>query len=220
MKDQVQTTKVVTKAPLPRISVVDDDPDLLTFFKDLAHSGLFILLGAYSNAGEALKTVPGLRPDVVFIDYKMPDISGIECSAKLTTLLPDLKIILITGHPEPLVFLRALRAGVAGLIVKPFTADDTLRSINEVLKEGVAFNKTALPYLRRIIRQLQHRDPTRKLTQRDEQLIACIFNDMSYKEIGEVLGIATSTVHTHMDHLFEKLGVHSQEELIAKFLQT
>lgn len=219
MKNQVQTAQTVTKAPLAKISVIDDNPDLLSFFKQLADSGLFILLGAYDDAVKALAQVPKTRPDVLFIDFKLPDMSGIECTGRLTTILPDLKVILITAHPEPLVLLRAFRAGAAGFILKPFTADEILQGISEVLKEGVALNKSALPYLRRIIRQLRHRDPTWNLTEREEQLIACIFEGMSYKEIGEVLGIETSTVHTHMDHLFAKMGVHSQEELIAGFLQ-
>jgi len=126
---------------------------------------------------------------------------------------------LITGHPEPSLLIEALRAGAAGFVIKPCTVNETVAAINEVLSEGVALSKTALPYLRRIIRRLTYQDPSWNLTEREEQIIACIFEGKSYKEVASSLRIGLSTVHTHMDHLFEKLGVHSQEELIAKFLQ-
>jgi DNA-binding NarL/FixJ family response regulator len=156
--------------------------------------------------------------DVVFMDLRLPDMSGIECTRRLTTILPGLPIILITGHPEPSVLIQALRAGAVGLVIKPCTVDETLAEIQEVLNEGVVLSKTALPYLQRLVRQLRHHDPSWKLTEREEQLIALIFEGKSYKQISEVLGIGHSTVHTHMDSLFAKLGVHSQKEVIAKFL--
>lgn len=214
-----QLSQTTGNAPLPKISVVDDDPDLLAFFKDLADAGHFVLLGAYSSAREALTCLPQSRPDVVFMDLRLPDMSGIECTKRLTTLFPRLKIILITGHPEPSVLVQALGAGAVGFILKPCTIDETLAVIKEVLNGGVVLGKTALPYLRRIIHRLRHRDSDWNLTAREEQMIACIFEGQSYKEIASSLGIAQSTVHTHMDHLFEKLGVHSQEELIDKFLR-
>ena len=214
-----QLSQTTGNAPLPKISVVDDDPDLLTFFKDLAAAGHFVLLGAYGSAREALTRLPQSRPDVVLMDLRLPDMSGIECTRRLTTLFPGLKIILITGHPEQSVLVQALGAGAVGLVVKPCAADEILAAIKEVLNGGVVLGNTALPYLRGIIHRLRHRDPGWNLTAREEQMIACIFEGQSYKEIASILGIAQSTVHTHMDHLFAKLGVHSQEELIAKFLQ-
>lgn len=219
MTAQVRAEQPASNKPLPKVSVVDDDPDMLAFFKDLADSGRFVLLGAYSNALEALQDVPKRRPDVLFVDFQLPGMCGIECTRRLTTILPSQKIIVITGHPEPPVLVPALRAGAAGFVVKPCTADEIIAATEEVLIEGIALSKTAMPYLRQIVRDLRHSDPNWNLTQRDEQLIACIFQGLSYKEMASALRIGEATVHTHMDHLFEKMGVHSQKEVITRFLR-
>ena len=207
------------KKALPKVAVVDDDPHLLAFFKDLADLGHFELVGSYGNAQEALAHLPQCPPDVMFMDVRLPDMSGIECAKRLTTLLPGLRIIVITGHPGESVLIQALMAGAMGFVVKPCTVDETLAAIDDVLDEGVVLSKTALPYLQRIIRQLRHHDPGWNLTEREEQILACIFEGKSDKQISSQLLIGTATVHTHMDHLFEKLGVHSREELIARFLR-
>jgi len=219
MTIQRQAGQTATTAALPMVSVVDDDPDLLRFFEDLAESGRFILLGAYSSAQAALTHLPHNPPDIVFIDFRLPDLSGIECTRRLTTILPRLRIIVLTGQPEPSTLLEAMRVGAVGFLLKPCTANETLAMIDEVLNDGVVLGQTALPYLRRIMRRLRHSDPAWNLTEREEQIITCIFEGKSYKEMASHLGIGGSTVHTHMDHLFEKMGVHSQEELIAKFLR-
>jgi DNA-binding NarL/FixJ family response regulator len=219
MTVQIKAEQTASDTPLPKVSVVDDDADLLTFFKELADSGRFVLLGAYGSAREALADLPQRRPDILFMDLRLPDMTGIECTRRLTTLLRGLKVIVITGHPEPSVLVQAFRAGALGFVVKPCTVEEILAAIRDVLNEGVMLGKTALPYLHRIIRHLSRRDTDWNLTEREEQLIACVFEGMSYKEIASKLKIGQSTVHTHMDHLFAKLGVHSQEELIAKFLQ-
>ena len=116
-------------APLPAVCVVDDDPDLLTFFSDLADLGHFGLLGTYTTAREALTHLPHCRPDVVFMDVRLPDMTGIECTKRLTTILPKLQIVVITGHPEQSLLIQALRAGAAGFVVKPCTVDETLSAI-------------------------------------------------------------------------------------------
>lgn len=219
MTAQIQTGQTASTVPLPTVSIVDDDPDLLRFFKDLADSGLFVLLGAYRNAREALAELPHRRPQVLFLDVRLPDLPGIECARRLVTLLPGQKVIVITGHPEPRILLQALMAGAVGFVVKPCTAEEILNRITEVLNGDFALNRMALPYLQQIIRDFRFIDPSWHLTEREEQLIACIFEGLYYKEIASRLNIKESTVHTHMDHLFDKMGVHSKEEVIAKFLR-
>jgi two-component system chemotaxis response regulator CheY len=85
---------------LPKVCVVDDDPDLLDFFKGMAELGHFHLIGAYAGATEALQGLPNRRPDVVFMDLLLPDMSGIECTEKLIALLPQLRVVVSRATPS------------------------------------------------------------------------------------------------------------------------
>ena len=85
-------------------------------------------------------------------------------------------------------------------------------------KGEFALAKEVVPFLIQLVRQVRQIDPDNLLTRREEEVMACLFEGLQDKEIASRLGIGAATVHTHMHRLFEKLGVHSRRELIAKFL--
>ena len=69
-----------------------------------------------------------------------------------------------------------------------------------------------------LIHQVRNVSQESRLTKREEEILACLFEGMQDKEIAATLGIGTATVHTHMHRLFEKLGVHSRQDIIGKYL--
>src|SRR5262249_8087608 len=150
---------------------------------------------------------------------RLPDISGIECTKKLTTLLPDLPIVIFTGFPERQIFFRSIIAGAKGFLVKPCSPTEILTALHDVLQGDFAFGKPVLPYLVDMIRQFRHLDPKNGLTRREEEVLGCLFEGQPDKQIASTLGIGTATVHTHMHRLFEKLGVHSRRDIIYKYLR-
>jgi len=208
-----------TNCALPKVCVVDDDPDLLAFFKGIADLGHFHLTGAYSSATEALQSLPNRRPDVLFMDLLLPDMSGIECTEKLIALLPGLRVAVLTGHPEHSMLIRAAMAGAQGFLVKPCSIEETLIAINDLLKLGGFLGKTAFPYIFGIIRNLRHLSAGHNLSEREEAVLAGILGHQTYKQISQSLNIGEATVHTHTHRLFKKLKVHSRKELVKKFLR-
>src|SRR5260370_591397 len=114
---------------VPRIALVDDDKELHLFLKDLADLGNFEFADSCYTATEALDRLPGLRPDAVIMDIRLPDLSGIDCTAKLQTVLPRLPIEILTGYPDSQNFFRALMQGARGFLVKPVSAQEFLDAI-------------------------------------------------------------------------------------------
>jgi DNA-binding NarL/FixJ family response regulator len=206
------------KAPAPKLAVVDDDENIHVFVKDLADLGHFKLVGASYSAAQALDRLPDVRPDAVIMDLRLPDMSGVECATKLKTILPGLPIIILTGYPESRSFYRSLMGGAKGFLVKPVSAAEFLNAIDEVLKGDFALAKQVIPFLIQLIHQVRLVAQESRLTTREEEILACLFEAMPDKEIAAALGIGTATVHTHMHRLFEKLGVHSRTEIVAKYL--
>jgi len=207
------------KSAVPKLAVVDDDENIHVFLKDLADLGHFKLVGASYNAAQALDRLPEMRPDAVIMDLRLPDMSGIECAAKLKTILPELPIIILTGYPESRSFYRSLMEGAKGFLVKPVSAQEFLNAIDEVLKGEFALAKQVIPFLIQLVHQVRQVTQESRLTMREEEILACLFEGMPDKEIAAALGIGTATVHTHMHRLFEKLGVHSRTEIVAKYLE-
>ena len=209
---------VSAKSAVPKIAVVDDDENIHVFVKDLGDLGHFKLAGSFYSAAQALDRLPEDRPDAVIMDIRLPDMSGIDCATRLKTILPALPIIILTGYPDGRSFFRSLMEGAKGFLVKPVSAQEFLSAIDEVLKGEFALAKQVIPFLVQLVHQVRQITQETRLTMREEEILACLFQGMQDKEIASTLGIGTATVHTHMHRLFEKLGVHSRREIVAKYL--
>jgi DNA-binding NarL/FixJ family response regulator len=203
---------------VPKIALVDDDEDLLVYLTELGAAGHFSVAGTFRSGAEALDHLSKNRVDAVIMDIRLPDMSGIDCARKLRTILPSLPIVILTGYPDSQSLLRSLLEGANGFLVKPVTAQEFLDAIADVLNGGFALARQAVPLLLPVLHRLRDMTRGKGLTAREEEILACLFRGMPDKEIAGALGIGTATVHTHMHRLFEKLGVHSRREIIAKYL--
>ena len=202
----------------PKVALVDDDKDLHLFLSDLVNLGHFQLARPCHSGAEALERLPEDPPDVVIMDIRLPDMSGIDCTTKLRAILPELPIIMLTGFPDGQTFFRSLMGGARGFLVKPVLPQELLAAIDDVLKGEFALGKQVVPFLIQLVQQVGQVTQAERFSRREEQILACLFEGMQDKEIASALGIGTATVHTHMHQLFEKLGVHSRREIIAKYL--
>src|SRR6266404_3966380 len=211
--------KTSRKSPNPRIALVDDDENIHLFVKDLGDLGNFRVVGSFYTGGQALDRLPDDRPDAVIMDIRLPDMSGIDCTIKLKTILPELPVIILTGYPDSPTFFRSLMAGAKGFLVKPVVAKEFLSAVDDVIKGEFAMAKQVVPFLIQLVHHVRQVTRESRLTTREEEILACIFQGLQDKEIASTLGIGTATVHTHMHRLFEKLEVHSRREIIAKYLE-
>jgi len=203
---------------VPRLSVVDDDENVHLFLKDLEVSEQFKVVGSFYHAAEALDRLPEIQSDAVIMDLRLPDMSGIDCTTKLKAILPRLPILILTGYPDAQSFFRSVLAGAQGFVVKPVAAKELLDAIQDVLKGEFVLAKQIVPFVIQIVNHVSRLTRESHLTSRQEEILACLFQGMQDKEIASTLGIGTATVHTHMHRLFEKLGVHSRRDIIAKYL--
>lgn len=206
------------KADLPRVSIVDDSEDMHLFLKDLGDLGHFQVIDSYTNAAQALQGLPPHHPDLVLMDIRLPDISGIELTKKLKAVLPELAIIILTGYPDGATFFRSLMAGARGFLAKPVSGEELLKAIKDVLDGEIVLAKSVIPHLVQLVHRFRRLAHESNLSQREEEILACIFQGMQDKEIASALGIGAATVHTHMYRFFKKLGVHSRREIITKYL--
>ena len=206
------------KSVVPSVSIVDDDEEIHRFLKELGDLGHFRLVGSCYTGEQALERLPEHRPDAVIMDIRLPDMSGIDCASKLKAILPDLPVLMLTGYPDGTSFFHSVMEKANGFLFKPVSAQEFLKALDDVLKGEFVLAKQAVPFLIQLVQQVGQVARQHRLTKREEEILACLFEDMQDKEIASALGIGTATVHTHMHRLFEKLEVHSRRDILAKYL--
>jgi DNA-binding NarL/FixJ family response regulator len=174
---------------------------------------------ACATAEEALEKIPRHHPDIVLMDIQLPDVSGIECTARLKQLLPSVQIIMVTVYEDTERIFKALRAGACGYILKRCTPEELVSAIREVRQGGAPMSRDIA---RKVI--LSFQDPaaaTAKvegLSPRESEILQLVAEGLPNKQIASRVGLTDGTVRWHLRHVYHKLHVRSRTEAALKFL--
>jgi len=171
-----------------------------------------------STAQEALRMIPKLKPEIVLMDIQLPDISGIECTAKLKQLMPTLQIIMVTVYEDTERIFKALRAGACGYLLKRCTPEELVAAIHEVQQGGAPMSREIA---RKVIVSFQEpvavAAEVEDLSPREREILELLAEGFPNKQIAERVGIADGTVRWHLRHVYHKLHVRSRTEAALKF---
>jgi len=201
------------------VSVVEDDAGTReTLKKILGRAPGLRFVGAYANGEDAVRSLPGTRPEVALVDINLPGMSGIECVAKLKAQLPDLLVLMLTTYEETDLIFESLRAGAIGYLLKNVANADLIRAIEEVRNGGAPMSMQIARKVVRHFHRAQPRPELKELTKREQEILALLAKGFLYKEIADRLGISTATVRGHLHNVYEKLHVQSRTEAVLKFL--
>src|SRR5437867_3384299 len=171
------------------VAVVDNDEDFLASMRALLESSReFKCGGLYRDPRIALNEIPFAVPDVVLTEIQIQDMSAIEFTQRLKTLLPQLKIIIVSNCSERQVVLQALLARVSGYLVKPLRRRELLAAIHSVAAGGVALTATVQAELVDAFHS-SNAILSNRLSAREREVLALIFQHRSDKEIAQALGI-------------------------------
>jgi DNA-binding NarL/FixJ family response regulator len=164
-----------------------------------------------------------VKRDVILMDINLPDLSGVECVARISPQLPGTEIIMLTVYQEPETIFRALAAGAHGYLVKPVMPRELLEAIRQIRAGGVPMS----PGIAREVVDFFRRQPTApvsgtpveeaRLGPREQQVLKLLMDGLIYKEIADELGISTNTVGTYIRRIYEKLHVNSRREIISYY---
>lgn len=208
---------------MTRIAIVEDNKVIRESLASYVHRDPELrCVCTCGSAEEALETLPQQRPDVVLMDIQLPNQSGIECTAKLKQLLPEVRIIMVTVYGNPDLIFKALSAGACGYLLKRCTPEELITAVREVQQGGA-------PMSREIARQViaffqglpKPQDNTstevENLSPREREILDLLTQGFSDKEIADRIGVKHGTVRWHLQHVYEKLHVRSRTEAALKF---
>ncbi len=196
----------MSQAPL--VHVVDDNAELRSALQLLLKS-VSIDVRAYANADELL-TVPGglpERPSCVLLDVRMPGMSGMALLERLRQQYPGLPIVIMTGHGDIEMAVRAMKLGAVDFVTKPFSSQALLDLIQDVLRRTAEPRETPVSLADATARWAT-------LTAREREIFDRIVSGDSNKIIAYNLGISIRTVESHRARIMEKMNAKTLVDLV------
>jgi two-component system, NarL family, response regulator NreC len=185
--------------------ILEDQPD----WQVVAEAG---------NGREAVKQALALRPDIALLDIGMPLMNGIEATSQITSAAPEVKVVILSMHPNEAYITRVLQAGAKGYLLKDSADDDLIHALTAV-SEGKSFFSPAVAsiMLNDYLRRLAEKgivDRYDALSKREREIFQLIAEGRTNKEIADLLCVSANTIETHRSHIMEKLDVHSAVEVV------
>jgi len=205
-----------------KVAIVEDDARIRKVVTEvLASARDCQCVGAFADGTTAVAKLPSLAPDVILMDINLPDLTGVECVARISPQLPGAEIIMLTVYQDPETIFQALAAGAHGYLVKPVMPRKLLEAIREIRSGGVPMS----PGIAREVVDFFRREPVKPasgaavedagLGLREQQVLKLLVDGLSYKEIAGELGITSNTVGTYVRRIYEKLHLRSRREIVV-----
>ncbi len=185
-------------------SLLELEPDL----KVVAEAGMGV---------EALALIEQVKPDIMLLDLKLPDISGAEVCRRATALYPDLAILILTAISSGQEVLECVDAGAKGYMLKDVDVIELTRTIRAICRgESVLDPKVTQAVLQRARRSSKETSSAIILTEQEREIIRLIAQGLTNKEIGEKLFLSPNTVKFHISDIMQKLMVKRRAEVVFK----
>ncbi len=199
-----------------RVIIADDHPVVRAGMKQVLSESGDIRVVAEAGSGEALiKQIQISDYDVVLLDITMPGIGGLETLKRLTALKPELPVLMLSIHAEEQFALRTLKAGAAGYLTKESAPDELVKAIRQVVGGRKYISPHFAEKLAAELDQDIRRLPHERLSDRELQVLCMIASGKTVSGIASELNISVKTVSTYRTRLTEKMGMHTNAEMIA-----
>ena len=205
---------VVTRAA--RVLVVDDQTLFRTGLTSLLGEDERVeVVGQAVDGAEAVKQAAKLKPDVVLMDIKMPNVDGIEATRQIVELVPGIKVLILTTFETDSQVIQALKAGASGYVLKDSSAAAIVSSIVAVMSgEKVMASAVANRVLDMLTGTATPKEFYDGLTNREIEILKLLANGMANKQIAYRLKISEKTVRNHVSNTYEKLGIFDRSQAV------
>jgi len=176
------------------------------------HAG-WEVCGEARTGREAVAKTRELHPDIVVMDFSMPDLNGMEATRQIRAAVPRTEVLILSMHESERLVREMLAAGAQGYILKS-DAGDFLVAALEALSEHKPYFTPKISAM--VLQGYLNPEPTEssELTPREREIVQLIAEGKATKEVAEVLGISVKTAETHRTNLMRKLNLHSAADVV------
>jgi DNA-binding NarL/FixJ family response regulator len=201
-----------------RILMVDDHRVMRQGLRSLLELEPDLKVIAEAGTGaEALALIEQIKPDIVLLDLKLPDISGAEVCRRATERHPNLAILILTAISSGQEVLECVEAGAKGYVLKDVDAVELTRTIRAIRRgESVLDPKVTQAVMQRVRRPSKEDPSAIMLTDQEREIVRLIAQGLTNKEIGERLFLSPNTIKFHISDIMQKLKVKRRAEVVFK----
>jgi DNA-binding NarL/FixJ family response regulator len=173
------------------------------------------VIGEASDGREVLNLVKTQRPEVVLMDIAMPGLNGLESAERMVRDFPGVRIIILTMHDNEEYVLRALKAGVAGYLLKKSATAELETALHQVLRGEIYLSREIKLHKKFPLHGItDQKSPLEQLTGRQREILQLIAEGQNTKSIGDILKVSPKTVEYHRMKLMTGLNVHDVPGLV------
>lgn len=209
-----------------RVLLVDDQSLIRMGFRMVLESADDIeVVGEAADGDTGMKMVKALKPDVVLMDVRMPNMNGIEATAEIVAAYPDVKVLILTTFDLDEYAFGALRAGASGFLLKDAKPEELIAAIRNVAHGDATISPRVT---RRMLEMFAPMLPGEEesdaedtdlsllnsLTERETEVLKLIAEGYTNQEIAERLFISMTTVKTHVGNILEKIGAQNRVQAV------
>jgi DNA-binding NarL/FixJ family response regulator len=204
-----------------RIMIVDDHP----VTREGLHAALDVedgveVVGEAGSGEQAIENAGDLKPDVVFMDVRMPGMGGIEAARAIRQASPDTKVILVTVDESRASISEAIQAGVSGYLLKDTSADELVNAARLAVEGKAVIHPQLTRAFIEEVQTAEKRGDAAALSRREKEILQKVAYGATTKEVAHDLGISPHTVKTHLERIFEKLGANDRAQAVAIAIRT
>ncbi|MEP6888540.1 MAG: response regulator transcription factor [Nitrospirales bacterium] len=204
-----------------RLLIVDDHKvvrlGLITMFS--RHRGVQIV-GDVGTMAAAVEDAQLLKPDVVLMDVRLPDGSGIDACREIRNLCPDTQVLFLTSFADDEAMFATVLAGAAGFLLKQADEDGVIRAVETVANGQSIVDPVVTHALLQQMRSFSApttSNPSGPLSPQEERVMALVVDGKTNKEIGIDMGLSEKTVKNYLSNIFQKMQVSRRSQAAVLF---
>jgi len=178
------------------------------------------VVGEAGTAAEAVAQAARLRPDVVVMDVRLPDRSGVEACRDIRSADQRIRVIMLTSYTDEEAVYNAILAGASGYLLKQIRGQELVRAIETVAAGNSLLDPAVTQKVLEKVKRLasgQQPDGITQLSAQERKVLALVTEGKTNKEIAGALGLSDKTVKNYLSHVFEKLHLSRRAEAAAFF---
>jgi two-component system, NarL family, response regulator DevR len=209
-----------------RLLLVDDSPfvrqGVKAILETLGRQAGITVVGEAASVDEAIRKSEELKPDVVLLDIRLPDGSGLAACEKIVRQIPPPKVLVFTSHISDALVYESITAGAEGYLMKEIEPAHLIDSIRRIHEGATVLSPELAARMINLVRKSSEPDERTKLenlSHQERRVLALVAAGKTNKEVSAELGLSENTVKNYLGSVYEKLGVKRRSQAASVFIR-